>query len=321
MITLDSIQKRWQEIQPLVDRTPLIALPVQANEGGQRCWLKLENFQRTGSFKARGAASKLIHLQKSSPDKTGVITGSAGNHGLGLSAAASALGMAATIVVPRNAAAPKVAALQRYPIELILQGADYDAAEELAREIARQRGLEFVHAFSDPEVITGQASLGLEILEQSAAGGINIDTLIVPVGGGGLIAGVAAAVKQSRPQIRVLGVQSATSPAMFQALAQGRVVETPIGETWADGLAGRFVTDLTLEYARQYVDQVFLVSEEAIRRAMQVLIRTTGLVVEASAAASLALVLDQPAVCGSETACILTGRNVDLQLVRQLISD
>lgn len=301
-----------QRIHPYVRRTPL----EPAREGfSANLFLKLENWQRTGSFKARGAMNRLL-LLSADERRSGVITASAGNHGLGVAMAAGILGIPATIVVPENAAETKVAALRRYPITLVEHGRDYDEAETHARSLAEERGLCFVHAFEDPEVIAGQGTVGWEILDERP----ETSRLIVPIGGGGLIAGVALAAKSIRPDVTIVGIQPQASPAMVRALQEGAVVETPIEPTVADGLAGRFVSELTLELCQKYVDDVVTVSEDSIRAAMRRLLYDQHLLVEGSAAVGLAALLEGSVPASQEeTAIIITGRNVSHTVLQQVV--
>src|SRR5207245_2305792 len=210
-----------------------------------RCFVKLENLQMTGSFKERGAANLLLQL---GPDarRTGVIAASAGNHGLAVAFHAERLGIPATIVMPEYAPLIKVTSARRYGAEVILYGSNYDDAYELARALGVERGQLFVHPFDDPRVIAGQGTLGLELLEQLP----DVEAVLVPVGGGGLIGGVALAVKAKRPDIRVIGVQSAALPAMSRSLERGERLRVDAGATIADGIAVRQVGELTLALVR-----------------------------------------------------------------------
>jgi len=312
--SLNNIQTASANLRSYTRHTPLEHSQFLSSQFSRSIYLKLENWQTTGSFKIRGALNKLLTLSGAEKSK-GVITASAGNHGLGVAHAASLLGIHAQIVVPETASKAKVMALKKYDIELTEQGADYDEAEEAAYEIQQREGLTFVHAFSDPQVIAGQGTVGLEIVSDLP----EVETVVVPVGGGGLIAGLACAVKAHNPQTRVIGVQSEASPAMVRALEAGRVVETPIAETLADGLAGRFVSELTLRMAQKYVDDVALVSEPAIREAMRLLFESEHHLVEPSAAVSLAWLLETESLPQGKLVCVLTGRNIAAETLKGII--
>ncbi len=289
----------------------LLPTPLEPLESlnGAQVWLKLENLQRTGSFKLRGAANKLLKLGEQAGEKQPVVTASAGNHALGLAYAAAYLGLSATIVVPLEASSAKVAALKRYPIELIQYGAGYEEAELYARQLERERNLVFVSAYNDADVIAGQGTLGLEIMSDLP----QVTDILVPVGGGGLISGVGLLAKSLNPAIRVIGVQSEASTAMSAALQAGQLVVTPEYPTLADGLAGGLEQGtITFDLARQYVDQMVLVSEAAIEEAIRFMVNQLHIIAEGSAVVGLAALLGkswQP-VAGSSVVCLITGRNI-----------
>jgi len=254
---------------------------------GLELYQKLELFQATGSFKLRGATNKLLSLTTEERAR-GVVTASAGNHALGVAHAARHLGIAATIVVPKGASAAKVEALRRYPVTLLLEGENYDAAELYARQLEQERNLVFVSAYNDRQVIAGQGTLALEILEDLPQAA----TLIVPVGGGGLISGIGLWAKTVAPGLKIIGVQSEASPAMQAALAAGRIVPAPDLPSLADGLAGNLEADsVTFELAQRYVDEMVLVSETDIARAIRYFADELHLMVEGSAAVGTAALL------------------------------
>lgn len=276
-------------------------------------YLKLENWQKTGSFKVRGALNKLLSLSAEEKSK-GVITASAGNHGLGVAYAAKLLDVHGKIVVPENASPAKIKALRLFELELVKNGADYDEAEAYAWELKKREGLTFVHAFSDPDIIAGQGTIGLEIMQQLP----DVETIVAPVGGGGLISGVASVVKAANPHIKIIGVQPQASRAMVNALQNGKVVETPIQETIADGLAGRFVTELTLNLTQEFVDDVIVVSESSTEEALKLILEQEHILVEGSAAVGVAALLEKKIPSG-KCAIILTGRNIDIKLLTRLL--
>jgi threonine dehydratase len=247
----------------------------------------------------------------------GVITASAGNHALGVVFAPDLCRVNTHVVLPLNAADAKVRKLRQEGCEIIQGGDDYDDAEALAHQIGEERNLTFIHAFDDPYVIAGQGTVGVEIAEQVA----DVDILLVPVGGGGLVSGIAWAMSQLHPHARVIGVQSAASPAMHKALSAGCVVETPIQDTVADGLAGRYVSPLTYELTRNLVDDVVLVEEIDICRAVRFLFDDAHLLVEASAAVGVAALLARKVnVEGKTVVSVLTGRNIDSHMIREIFA-
>jgi len=313
-MNLDSIIKAQNSLSAFVRQTPLQRSEYFSHLFGEKVYLKLENWQKTGSFKIRGALHKISQL---SPDEKsrGIITASAGNHALGVANAAKLYGIKTKIIVPADASAAKIHALNQYNLDLIVDGNDYDEAEEIALEIQRQEKLTFVHAFSDETIISGQGTIALEILEQLP----DVKNMIVPVGGGGLISGMAVAAKAKKTDVKIVGVQSEASPAMFNSLQVGMNVETPIKETIADGLAGRFVTDLTLHLVQEYVDDMTLVSENAIKEAVKCAFTQEHLLLEGSAAVGLAAILENKLKLKGETAVILTGRNISLEVFKNII--
>ncbi|RMD95432.1 MAG: threonine/serine dehydratase [Calditrichaeota bacterium] len=313
-IPIEDIKRAQYRVTPYIWCTPLQASEALSRIAGSAIFLKMECWQKTGSFKIRGALNKMLTMTEEQR-KRGFITASAGNHGLGVAYSARRLGIKGKIVVPRTASPAKVTALQYYGVEIIQIGQDYDAAEEHAWHLQQQEGLEFIHAFSDPAIIAGQGTIGLEIMEAST----QFKSVLVPVGGGGLISGIAVAIKSLRPEIKIIGIQSEASPTMYNSMQKGRVVETPIGETIADGLAGRLVTSATLQLVQKYVDEVVLVSEEAIKQAMGVLLETEHILVEGSAAVGMAAILEKRVSLKKPCALILTGRNVDMRLVTKLL--
>jgi threonine dehydratase len=292
--------------------------PASATLGeltGTRCHVKLENLQMTGSFKERGALSKLLTLTPAERAR-GVIAASAGNHGLAVAFHAQRLGLAATIVVPEWAPLIKVARCRRYGATVVLAGQDYDEAHAEARRREAATGAVFVHPFDDPAVVAGQGTLGLELVEQVP----DLDAVVVPVGGGGLIGGVALAVKARRPAIEVIGVQAAALPGLRAALEAGGPVSVPPAPTIADGIAVRRVGGLTLELCRHWVDEVVTVDEAEIANAILVLLEVEKTVVEGAGATTLAAVLNKKvALAGKRVALVLSGGNIDVNIVSRVI--
>ena len=315
-VTLDDVRRAAERIKTTARRTPLERSRWLSEELGADVWLKLECLQLTGSFKLRGAMAKLSQLGDDARAR-GVLTVSAGNHGLGVAYCAERLKLDARIVVPRSASPAKVAAIRRYAVTLIECGETYDEAERAARQMEIESGATFVSPYNDAEVIAGQGSVALELLEDAP----DLDAIIVPVGGGGLIAGVAIAAKAIRPQIKIYGAEPATTATMSAALAAGRIVEINEEATIADGLAGNIEPgSMTFPLIRDLVDDMIVVDEAAIRRAVARVAREDHLMIEASAAVSIAA-LGDARLRGRRVAAILTGRNITLDLFARVISD
>jgi threonine dehydratase len=282
---------------------------------GSRVFFKLENLQVTGSFKERGALNRLLTLDKEQKHR-GVIAASAGNHGMAVAFHSRRLGIAATIVMPVPAPLIKVTCVERYGARTRLHGADYDGAFNEARRIAEAQGLTLIHGFEDPAVIAGQGTVGLELAEQNP----ELDAALVPVGGGGLIAGIALALKRLRPEIRIIGVQAEKIPSMRAALEQGRVVHVPPAITIADGIAIRTVGEMALEIAQSHVDEIVTVSEGEIASAVLLLLEIEKTVAEGAAAVPLAALVNRKVdVAGRQVALVVSGGNIDVNLVSRII--
>jgi len=269
----------------------------------------------TGSFKERGAANLLLQL---SPDerRRGVVAASAGNHGLAVAFHAARLGVSAVIVMPEWAPLAKVTAARRRGAEIVLHGDNFDEAYARAREIEAVRQLVFVHPFDDPRVIAGQGTIGLELLEQVPG----LDAVLVPVGGGGLLGGVALAVKTERPAVQVIGVQAQEVPGMASALAAGTRVTVPAATTIADGIAVRRVGEHTFDLARRHADRVVTVAEEEIANAILLLLEIEKTVVEGAGAVPLAALANRRvALEGRTVALVISGGNIDVNVIARII--
>ncbi len=284
-------------------------------ELGCHVYVKLENLQRTGSFKERGACNKLVCLN-SSERARGVIAASAGNHAQGVAYHAQRLGIPATIVMPEMSPLVKVRATRQYGAEVVLYGANYDDAYARAREIEKERGQIFVHAFDDPLVIAGQGTIGIEILEDLP----NVDAIILAIGGGGLISGVATAVKALRPSVEIIGVNMASIDSMRASVEKGEVVTMPSAQTIADGIAVRTVSALTLEHVKKYVDRIVTVDEEEIANAVLQLIEKEKTVAEGAGAAPMAALLHRDlGLKGKNVVVGICGGNINVNLVSRII--
>ncbi len=313
--TLDDIRAARGRLEGLVALTPCPYSETLSVLTGARVFVKLENLQMTGSFKERGAANVLLQLSEGER-RRGVVAASAGNHGLAVAYHAERLGMAAVIVMPEWAPLTKVTAARHHGAEVVLHGDNYDSAYARAREIEIERGLVFVHPFDDPRVIAGQGTLGLELLDQVP----DLEAVLVPVGGGGLIGGVALALKHLKPVVQVIGVQTEEMPGMKMALEAGERVTVPAAATIADGIAVRRVGEHTLPLAQRYVDEVVTVTEEEIANAILLLLEIEKTVVEGAGAVPLAALLNKRvSLEGRTTALLLCGGNIDVNLISRII--
>lgn len=315
MLTLSDIETAQSRIQGKVRRTPCVESPVLSELSSARVLLKLENVQLTGSFKERGACNWL-EAKKAEVAECGVITASAGNHAQAVARHARRLMIAVTVVMPEATPLVKVSAARSYGANVVLAGANYDEAAARASELALERGLAYVHPFDDELVIAGQGTIGLELLADEP----DLDAIVVPVGGGGLIAGIAYAAKQLRPKLRVLGVESRRFPSMKHALESIPAPSLPGGKTIADGIAVRRVGEHCRELVKRHVDQIALVDEAEIAEAVLLLLEREKTVVEGAGAVGVAALLhDRFGLSGARVAVVLSGGNIDVNLVARII--
>jgi threonine dehydratase len=254
MISLQTIRDARKAIAPFVKSTPLVRSQFLSNLCGGDVFLKLENLQITNSFKIRGAFNKLLHLSLEEKTK-GIITASAGNHGQAVAFAAQKLSYPAKIVAPKTTPKIKIDGIKKYGVNLVLFGDIYDEAEQKAKDLARKDGLVFVSPYNDELIMAGHGTIGLEIIEALP----NVDTVIVPVGGGGLISGISIAIKSTKPNVQVIGVQSEASPVMYESLKAGKIVDARKTESIAEGLSGGIEKgSITFEIVQKWVDRVLL---------------------------------------------------------------
>ena len=314
LISLAEIREAAVSLKTVAHRTPLDRSSTFSQMTGQSVYLKLENLQKTGSFKLRGAYNKIRQLGKKEA-KQGVIAASAGNHAQGVAFAASHAGIRSVIVMPETAPLSKVAATRGYGAEVVLSGTSYDEAYARAREIGNQQGLTFVHAFNDLQVMAGQGTLGLELLEELP----EISTVVVPIGGGGLISGVATAIKELMPRVKVIGVQASGADAMARSKRAGKLTPTESATTIADGIAVKSPGDLTFEVIDRYVDEIVTVDDEAIAEAILMLLERAKLVVEGAGAIGLAALLGEKIKSAGPVACVISGGNIDVNFIARII--
>lgn len=307
----EDIKRAAQAGQEVVRETPVLSSRTLSERAGRTVSLKAENLQRTGSFKLRGATAKIVSLDERCSG--GVVTGSAGNHGQAVAYAARTRGVHCEVFMPETAPVAKTEAVAALGATIQLGGTSVDDALAAARERADSGGLAFIHPFDDAEVIAGQGSLGLELLEQVP----DISCVVVPVGGGGLISGVAIALKSARPEVRVVGVQVDACAPVAASLAAGEVVEVSSALTIADGIAVKRPGGLTLELMREWVDEIVVIPDDDVAEAMVLLMERAKLVVEGAGAVGVAALLaGRVSECGpGTTVVILSGGNVDSGLL------
>lgn len=312
-MTITDIYEARKCLQNIIRKTPLI------NSGiSDKCnlFLKPENLQLTGSYKIRGAYNKISRLTDAEKQQ-GIIACSAGNHAQGVAYSAQKLGIHAVICMPESAPQVKVEATHKMGAEIVLVPGTFDDAYQRSLELQKECGYTFIHPFDDETIIAGQGTIGLEIMEELP----DADVIICPVGGGGLISGIAIAAKTINPEIKVYGVQSSGAPSMYASMAGGYIAQLSRMNTIADGIAVGKVGGLTFNYARQYVDDIFVVSDGKIAKAIKVLMTAEKLVAEGAGAAPLAALLAGyiPGIeKDKKVVCVISGGNIDIPLLAKL---
>ena len=297
-----------------IKKTPLIHSPTFSDITESDLYLKAEFRQRTGSFKIRGAYYK-IKLLSDEEKKRGVVAASAGNHAQGVAFASALEKIPCTIVMPKNASPAKVSATRGYGANVILEGVNYDESSSKAKEIAKQTGATIIHAFDDPQIIAAQGVIGLEILEQLP----DVDEVYLPIGGGGLAAGTLIAIKEKNPNIKIVGVQSSSFPSMYDSLKNGSLTESGGERTIADGISVKMPGEKTFSIIRELIDDIVLVDDSEITKAMFLLMERMKFVVEPAGAASLAYLISKKPAPGKKVVAVLAGGNVDMYLLGQIV--
>lgn len=316
MIPLENIIQAKKRLNGVIDKTSFAYAPALSSVSGAEVYLKKENLQLTGAFKIRGAYNKIASLNEDEK-KNGVVAASAGNHAQGVAFSAKEFGIKAVIVMPEATPLLKVVGTKNLGAEVILSGDNYDEACEFALKYANEHNMTFIHPFEDIEVISGQGTIGLEIFDDLES----IDTVVVPIGGGGLIVGVASALKQLDSNIRIIGVGAKGAPAFYESFINKKPTNSKSVRTIADGIAVRDVSEFTLKNALDCVDEVVLVDEEEIAAAILFLLERQKLIAEGAGAAGVAAVLHQKFSFypNEKIGVILSGGNIDVQMLSVII--
>ncbi len=314
-VTLQDVQAAHRRIRGFIYFTPAPHSDELSQITGQQVYLKLDNLQRTGAFKERGALNKILTLTDDEK-RHGVIAASAGNHAQAVAYHATQRGIRARIVMPLMTPLVKVSSTTNFGAEVILHGANYDEACAEATRLGEEDGMTFLHPFDDDAVIAGQGTIGLELLDQISG----LEAIVVPIGGGGLIGGVACAIKEMNPRIRVIGVQTERLPSMLRAADAGQPVTVPAEATIADGIAVRRAGEHTLPLVLRYVDELVTVDEEEIANAILVLLEREKTLAEGAGAVALASLLQhKTSLKGQRTAVLVCGGNIDVSLLARII--
>ncbi|HET9841535.1 MAG TPA: threonine ammonia-lyase, partial [Nocardioides sp.] len=313
-VSLADIQRAAETVQPLALRTPMEESRWLSALTGSSVLLKCENLQRTGSFKVRGAYTRMSRLSDEEKSR-GVVAASAGNHAQGVALAAQALGIKATVFMPEGAPIPKEKATRGYGADVVFHGRYLEDALAEAREFGARTGAILIHPFDNADVVAGQGTCGLEILEQAP----EVESVVVPCGGGGLLSGIAVAVKATHPGVRVIGVQAAGAAAFPGSLQAGHPVKLDSMSTMADGIAVGLPGEVTFAAVRELVDEIVTVSEASLSRAVLATLERAKMVVEPAGAAAVAAILDDPSRFGTPTVGVLSGGNIDPLLLGKVI--
>ena len=313
-VTLNAIEEARARLKGLVHETPLDMSHTITTLADRETYLKLENLQRTGSFKIRGASNCIMTLSPEQKER-GIIAASAGNHAQGVALGGTMNAIRSTVVMPEAAPLAKVQATKGYGANVVLHGKTFDESLAKAMEIQKETGAYFVHPYDDPMVIAGQGTVGLEILEQCP----DIENIVVPAGGGGLLSGIATAVKNKAPHVKVYGVQSEKAPAIYLGKKQNKWVSHPSGKTIADGCAVGMPGTLTFSLIQKYVDDMLLVKEEDIAAAMLLVLERGKLVMEGAGAMPVAAALQHLIPTPGKTALVISGGNIDVNTVSRII--
>ena len=313
--TYDEILKANSLRGNVIRKTPLIHSPTFSNLTNSEIYLKEEFRQKTGSFKIRGAYYKIKSLTDEEK-KHGVVAASAGNHAQGVALASSLENISCTIVMPKNASPAKVAATRGYGANVILEGINYDESYCKAKEIAKQTGATIVQAFDDPQIIAAQGVIGLEILEDLP----DVEEIYLPIGGGGLAAGTVIAIKEKNPNIKVIGVQSKSFPSMYESIKQNtRTLTGGRDRTIADGISVKMPGEITFDIIKNLIDEIVLVDDDEITKAMFLLMERMKFVVEPAGAVGLAYLISKKPSPGKKVVAVLAGGNVDMYLLGQIV--
>lgn len=317
-VTLQDIQKAQETIKDIVKKTDILESTKLSTMTGANVYYKCENLQKTGSFKVRGASNKIANLTEEEKSK-GVIASSAGNHAQGVALSAKMNDIEATIVMPSTAPLAKVTATKSYGANVVLEGIVYDDAYAKAVELQKESGATFLHPFNDEYVIAGQGTIALEIFEQMNN---KVDTILCPVGGGGIISGVAVAAKAINPNVKIIGVQTANIPSMYESIKEGKVTTAFKATSVADGISVKTIGDKTFDIAKELVDEVVLVDEGEIAEGLLFLMENQKVVAEGSGAVTTAAILSgkYKPKADENVVCIISGGNIDVNTLNRIIA-
>ena len=317
MIDPKEIQLAKERITPYIRKTPLFRSYYLSLISGGDVYLKVESLQLTGSFKLRGAFNKLLNLTKEEV-KNGIITASSGNHAQAIGISSEKLGISAKIVVPTNTPKNKLDKIRKFNVELVLLGDNYDESEQIALELAEKENRTWISPYNDELVIAGQGTIVPEIYEELQ----EIDSILVPIGGGGLISGIAIAAKDVYSNAKVIGIQTEACPTMYESIKAGKIIDIEMFDSVADGVWGGIEKDsITFDITKDFVDEIVVVKEETIKKAISVIWKNEEFVTEASGAMAITPILDNPEKFKDKVVvCVISGGNIDKELFDEIVN-
>ena len=313
-LDLNEIKKVHEIISPYLVWTPLISTATFTELIGTNIFFKLENFQKTGSFKPRGALNKTLKVLKERKVK-GLVAASGGNHAQGVAYAAQKLGLKAKLVMFKGVPDCKIDACKSYGAEVIIHGNDLQDALNYSFELQKECGYEHLHAFNDIDIVAGQGTVALEIIKDLP----EVDTIICSIGGGGLVSGIASTIKQIKKDVKVFGIETIGADSMYQSFKSGKIVPLPKITSFAEGLSACRVGDITFNITKQFVDDIFTISDEKTKEAILMLLERQKLLVEPSAACTVAALLERKVPVGKNTVVVLSGGNLDLSRLKTFL--
>ena len=317
-LELNEVKKVHERIKPYIEWTPITYTATFTELIGSNIYFKLENFQKTGSFKPRGALNKtlkLVEACRGKPVLKGIIAASGGNHAQGVAYSAQKLGLKATLVMFQGVPDCKIDACKSYGASVVIHGTEFQHAFEYSFELAKELDYEYVHPFNDIDIVAGQGTCALEIYKDLP----EVDTIICSIGGGGLVSGIASTIKQLKKDVKVYGVETVGADSMYQSFKSGKIVPLPKITSFAEGLSACLVGDITFNITKKYVDDIFTISDEKTKDAILMLLERQKLLVEPSAACTVAALLEKKIPVGKNTVVVLSGGNLDLERLKTFL--
>ncbi len=314
-LELNEIKKVHETISPYLEWTPLIPTATFSELTGTNIFFKLENFQKTGSFKPRGALNKVLKVLKQKKEIKGLVAASGGNHAQGVAYAAQKLGLKAVLVMFKGVPDCKIDACKSYGAEIVIHGTELQHALDHSFELQDKFGYEHIHAFNDIDIVCGQGTVALEIHKDLP----EVDTIICSIGGGGLVSGIASTIKQSKNSVKVFGIETVGADSMYQSFKSGKIVPLPKITSFAEGLSACRVGEITFNLTKKYVDDIFTISDEKTKDAILLLLERQKLLVEPSAACTVAALLEKKIPVGRNTVVVLSGGNLDLSRLKTFL--